>query len=103
VTLIDAVPAPPKLVNNMDPSLYPVSFANAIKWKVVADMRDADAPGSPSVGLALQRYETELAQNVSNVERLQATNPKIWVPLTIRGLHRFGSLGWMWDWAPPLP
>lgn len=100
--LVDAVPAPPKLVESSNPSLYPVSFANAIKWKVVADMRDADAPGSPSVSLALQRYETELMQNVSNVERLQATNPKIWVPLTIRGLHRFSNIGWGWDWMPPI-
>ena len=36
----------------------------------------------------------ELAQNVSTVERLQATNPKIWVPLTVRGLHRFNQIGW---------
>ena len=65
-----------------------------IKWKAIADMRDADAPGSQSVGMALQRYESELAQNVSTVERLQATNPKIWVPLTVRGLHRFNQIGW---------
>lgn len=92
--LIDCVPAPPIMVQTFDQSIYPVSFANAIKWKVLADMRDADAPGSQSVGLALQRYESELAQNVSTVERLQATNPKIWVPLTVRGLHRFNDIGW---------
>lgn len=92
--LIDCVPAPPIMVNSSDQSIYPVSFANALKWKAIADMRDADAPGSPSVQQALMRYESELAQNVSTVERLQATNPKVWVPLTVRGLHRFGSVRW---------
>ena len=101
--LVDCVPAPPQMVKASDRSLYPVSFANAIKWKVLADMRDADAPGSQSVQQALMRYEAELAQNVSNVERLQATNQKVWVPKTIRGIMRFGTLGWGWDWTPPLP
>lgn len=100
--LIDCVPSPPVMAQSFDPSIYPLNMANALKWKAIADMRDADAPGSQSVGMALQRYEAELAQNVSNVERLQATNPKIWVPLTVRGLHRFNNLGWGQDWVPPL-
>jgi hypothetical protein len=98
--LVDCVPAPPLLVQTFDQSLFPLSFANALKWKVIADMRDSDSPGSQSVTLALQRYESELAQNVSTVERLQATNPKIWVPLTVRGLHRFNQIGWGLDGVP---
>lgn len=92
--MLDAVPAPPIMVNPQDPSIFPQSFANAIKWKAVADARAADVPGAPSIGQALQMYEAELAQNVSQVERLQATNPKIFVPNTIRGLRRWGSWGW---------
>lgn len=92
--LVDCVPSPPPMVNPMDLSIYPVNMANALKWKAIADMRDADTPGSSSVGLALQRYEAELAQNVSNTERLQATNTKIWVPQTVRGLMRFSQISW---------
>jgi len=81
--VIDCVPKPPDLVRLNDVSIYGDQFINAIKWKVVADARDADNDASGSAS-ALQKYEMELSQNMLQTERVQATNPRIYVPLTIR-------------------
>jgi hypothetical protein len=80
---IDCVPKPPDLQTLQNASIFPDTFINALKWKVVADCRDADNDAQGSMK-ALQQFEAELAQNNLQVERLQATNPKIYVPLTIR-------------------
>jgi hypothetical protein len=89
---IDCVPKPPDMQRLQDLSYFPDTFINAIKWKVVADCRDADNDAQGSMK-ALQQFEAELAQNNLQVERLQATNPKIYVPLTIRR----NTGGWC-DW-----